>query len=109
MTMSTVHYIAMETSFSCLFINKEETAPNHRMQNWLKSHREALSASIFIIAHMNLCWYNIQVNVNVIVYGCNNLCDCYHVAYGSPATKKQINSDIYAYQINIIKQNLKRH
>ena len=62
MTMSTVHYIAMETSLSCLFINKEETAPSHRMQNWLKSHREALSASLLINAHMNLCSYDICTN-----------------------------------------------
>ena len=65
MTMSSVHYIAMETSLSCLFINKEETAPSHRMRNWLKSHREPLKDSLLINAHKNICWYNIAMRVKL--------------------------------------------
>ena len=65
MTMSSVHYIAMETSLSCLSINKEETAPSHRMQNWLKSHREPLKDSLLINAHKNICWYNIAMRVKL--------------------------------------------
>ena len=65
MTMSSVHYIAMETSLSCLFINKEQTAPSHRMRNWLKSHREPLKDSLLINAHKNICWYNIAMRVKL--------------------------------------------